>query len=312
MEFQINRNKEYIEKLKSTLEGKYDFFVENIEEGERGAEGETWFVRLSDSKKVFVKIGYMKRHIKRLKKSTIAMDYMESQGVKNINKAIKTMNNESFVEFNGGLMVVFDFIDGEIDFNIPYTRVIKNLLEIYKLGDNDVIQREDFNVDILIEELEKAIEISNKENDGLKEVLDKHKGQINEDINRFVSVHKQINENSNKYITHGDCCVNVMQAENGDFIIDWDEALMAPIERDCWFFMNFDSKITDINNLLKEGGVDYTISKELLLFYAYKSFVIYLTDDIYKYIELKDKEILSDIEDLFSGWVRLRIDSVKL
>ncbi|MBQ8299821.1 MAG: hypothetical protein IJX99_08240 [Clostridia bacterium] len=312
MEFKITRDEEYIVGLKSVLSEKYGLEIAGIEEGERGAEGETWLVNLANLEKVFVKIGYMKRHIERLKKSVECMDYMESKGVQNINKALKTTDAKSYIEFNDGVLVVFEYIDGEIDFNIPYTRVMENLLKVYKIGDNDIIQREDFNVALLVEELNKAIETANDKDDELKEVLEKHATEIKDDINKFVSLKDKIDENTNKYITHGDCCVNVMQASEGDFIIDWDEALMAPIERDCWFFMNFESKIDDINNILQENGIDYKLSDAMLLFYAYKSFVIYLTDDIYKYIELKDKDILSDIEDLFSGWVRLRIDAARI
>lgn len=51
---------------------------------------------------------------------------------------------------------------------------------------------------------------------------------------------------------------------------------------------------------------------DLLSYYAYKSFVIYLTDDINKYIELSDDTILKDIQDLFNGWVRQRMNAINI
>ena len=66
---------------------------------------------------------------------------------------------------------------------------------------------------------------------------------------------------------------------------------------------------------LKKIGIDYTLSNDMLAYYAYKSFIVYMTDSLYKYVELKNKEYIQDIEnDFFSdkGWVRLRINAIKM
>ena len=48
----------------------------------------------------------------------------------------------------------------------------------------------------------------------------------------------------------------------------------------------------------------------MLAYYAYKSIIIYLNNDIEKYLKLKNQESLNDIEDIFEGWVFKKINSL--
>ena len=49
-------------------------------------------------------------------------------------------------------------------------------------------------------------------------------------------------------------------------LIDWDDAMITPPERDCWFFMDYPEKIKDINKFFKKKKFDYELSKEMLLY----------------------------------------------
>ena len=312
MKYNVARNDKYILKLKTELEKKYGLNIQQIEAGSRGVDGETWVIFLSRSRKVFAKIAYMQGHKERLKNSTIAVNYMIQRGITNINKILLTKDEQSYMEFNDGILCLFDFIDGDIDFNIPYERVLENLIEVYKIGDNDVILRENFEIESIIEKLKQLIDIESRKNDELGQLLKKHKEQLNVDMSILKKAQKLINKDGKKYITHGDACVNIIKGSHQDYLIDWDDALVAPIERDCWFFMNSREKIININKILLKNNIDYELSNEMLVFYAYKSYIIYLNDDIEKYIQTGNKDVLNDIEDLFDGWVRERMESIKI
>lgn len=251
MKFRINRNDEYLQELKKILCENYNLKVKKIKEASRGVDGETWDIYLDNNQIVFVKIGYLKDHIQRIKKSVNAIQYMQEHGIDNINKIIRDNKGRNYVEFNNGVLVAFEYIEGQIDFDIPYTRVIENLIKIYKLGDNQIIQREDFEVEEIINNLNKAI-ISIKSSNAtkLKNMIDLYNLQIQQDVSNLLKLQKSINKKGKKFITHGDCCVNIMEGKEKDYIIDWDDAMMAPIERDCWFFMNVKNKIDDINQIL--------------------------------------------------------------
>ena len=195
-------------------------------------------------------MGYLKDHIQRLKRSVNAIQYMQENGVNNINKIIKNNKGRNYIEFNNEIVVLFEYIDGQVDFDIPYTRVMENLIKIYKLGDNQIIQREDFKVKEIIDNLNKAINSINNNETKLKNMLNLYNVQIQQDINNLLKLQRIVNKTGKKFITHGDCCVNIIEGKEKDCIIDWDDAMVAPIERDCWFFMNVKSKIDDINQML--------------------------------------------------------------
>lgn len=250
----------------------------------------------------------MAAHKERMKNSVIAIDYMESKNINNISKLIKTTDNKLYIDFNGGILVIYEFIKGEINYSISYKRVIENLIDILKLPINNEIDKETFNIEKIVEGLEKNINKSKEEME-LFNVLEKYKAQINLDIENFKKISTLISKDTKMFITHGDASVNIMETDNGEFLTDWDEVLIAPLERDCWVFMNYEEKIYDINNILKQNNINNTLSKEMLTFYAYKSYIIYLTDTIDKYLELKNPGLLSEFDEFFSGWVRERLDS---
>lgn len=250
MEFKLKRNDSYLRELKETLSSNYSLVINDIKEASRGVDGETWNVYIDNNQKVFVKIGYLKNHIQRMMKSAVAIQYMQEHEVNNINKIIKNNVGNYYTEFNNGIIILFEYIDGQIDFDIPYTRVMENLIKIYKLGDNQIIQREDFEVEKLINNLNEAINSITNNVVNLKKKINFYNLQIQTDINNLLILQRRINKMGNKFITHGDCCVNIIEGSKKDYIIDWDDAMVAPIERDCWFFMNVKSKIDDINKML--------------------------------------------------------------
>ena len=50
------------------------------------------------------------------------------------------------------------------------------------------------------------------------------------------------NDKSGFVITHGDAGGNLIKGKNGYYIVDWDEAKLAPPERDAWNMLNYEGK----------------------------------------------------------------------
>lgn len=305
MKFIVERNQEYLEKLKLILNKNYHFTVNEIKPASRGVDGETWII-FTTSEKVFVKIDYSNNNDKFLE-SLKVIELLNKKGLTFINEIIKTKRNKSYIKFNNRTLVVFKYIDGKINYNYPYLKLMKLLIEIYKLNITNKVPKEDFKIKQLIKSVNKNI-LKAKENLKLNELLNNYQENINEYISCLQKYYKKINKKALKVITHGDACVNVMVGEQIS-LIDWDGALIAPIERDCWFFMDYKHKIKNINNLLKNNGINYEISNDMLAYYAYKSALIYLNDDIEKYLSLENEDILSDIKDIFEGWVFKKISA---
>lgn len=238
----------------------------------------------------------------------IATEYFQNNNIHNVNKIIKDSSQNTYEEFNNGILILYEFINGKIDYSISYKKVINNLIEIYKLSPTDKLPLERFNEEKIINNFKNSINKA-QDNNQLQKILGYYELQNNTDVNNFKKISLLINKNVRMFITHGDASVNVMKTSNGEYLIDWDEVMVAPLERDCWVFMNFKNKIEDINDILKSNGIDYKISYELLTYYAYKNYLIYITNIIEKYINFNNNEDLQELKELLDGWVRQRINS---
>lgn len=308
MKFSVKRDKKYLDDLKGNIEANYLIKINKMEEGSRGVDGETWILH-TDNEKLFVKIDYSANNTHKFLKSLKAINFLNKNKIDYINELVLTKKNKTHITFNKKTLALFKFIHGEIDYQYPYLKIMELLLPIYKINPRgSKIKKEDFKINKLLKALDKNLEKS-KEDKRLDKVIKKYESNIEDYINNLKKYYKLINKKGLKVITHSDACVNVMV---GDTIklIDWDDAMITPPERDCWFFMDYPEKIKDINKFFKKKKFDYELSKEMLLYYGYKMALIYLNDDLDKYLELKDKDILNDIKDIFEGWVNKKIEGL--
>ena len=71
----------------------------------------------------------------------------------------------------------------------------------------------------------------------LKNLIKNFEGEIQHDWQRFLEISLQLKESSPPtVITHGDAPGNILVTSPEEiFIIDWDDIVLAPPERDLWF-----------------------------------------------------------------------------
>lgn len=309
MEFNVKRNNKYIEKLTKTIEENYNIIINNITTGSRGCEAETWIID-TDKKRYFAKIIFFDNQLRNFKKSLNIIKYFNNKGITNVNILVSTVDNEVYMEFNSGVLALYEFIEGEVDYNYPFNKIMKLLIPIYKLEANIDIDKEDFNVESLIKKLCRY-SILLDDNSLLKKCIDNYNDKISLYIDKLMYYDNIIDKNIPLFITHGDICQNIMISDPVR-IIDWDDVLLAPIERDCWFFADNNEKIIKINKILLDNGINYKLNKDLLCYYAYKNSLIYLYNNIRKYLQIEEKDILNDIKDIFEGWISFKINLLEV
>jgi len=89
--------------------------------------------------------------------------------------------------------------------------------------------------------------------------------------------------NEKYFITHGDMPGNLMIDEKDKiYIVDWDDILMAPIERDWWIYLDTKEHIKDIAYIFKMHGINWKFNRDYYNYYVYTRFF----DDLYGYVEL--------------------------
>ena len=84
------------------------------------------------------------------------------------------------------------------------------------------------------------------------------------------------------YITHGDAFGNVIKDKEDLYIIDWDDLLLAPLERDLWFF--FDNQ--EVIELYRKEFPNFHMDRDIILYYVYNRFF----DDLLGFFELLEQQ----------------------
>jgi len=301
-------DKEYINQLKEIIKIKYGIIVDKINPGNRGNEAETWVIDCSN-KKYFVKIIFHETQLDNYINGLKINNFLSSINKENINNIIKTLNDEIYINFNGGILALFNFIEGEVDYNYSYDKIIKLLIPIYKIDISEHLNDyllENYDIKSIIKKIDKCY-LKLDKNDKLKLLLDEYHDEYLSYNKKYAKYAKLIDKNSKKVITHGDICQNIM-VSNPIKIIDWDESLIAPIERDCWSFINNIDQFNTVNQILKENNIDYKLDKNMLCYYSIKNAFIYLLSGITKYIKNKNEDELYDFKEIFAGWVNKKIN----
>ena len=301
-------NNKYINDLKKIINEEYGIAIDEMSEASRGVDGETWIINSMDIK-YFVKIAYYSSHKQKFINSINTLNLINNYEINHVNHIIKTKTLKDYVLFNDRVLAIYNFVNGNIDYNYPYDKIIELLIPIYKISSIENLDYEKYDIFGLIDETKQNIEKA-KEYKELNEILNINNSLIVSYFDKIKEYYFKMDKNKKKFITHGDACVNCMVDNDNVVLIDFDDTLVAPIERDCWFFVDSKQKISYINNCLKEHDIDYELSYDLLAFYAYKSALIYLNDSATKYMETQKKDILSEIDEILNGWVRRKIQSI--
>jgi thiamine kinase-like enzyme len=84
-------------------------------------------------------------------------------------------------------------------------------------------------------------------------------------------------DTSNFYITHGDAGGNFLVNNGKYYIVDWDDAFLAPPERDAWVMGYCDWARRLFEQSLLRNGIDYSLRPERLAYYGYHMFFYWLT-----------------------------------
>ena len=145
MHNQTERTEAYEKNLKSFLCEEYGFRGIAITPAKRGFYGETWRLD-TPGKSYFVKLVYFADHQYIYTCSFGVMDFLRSKGIDFISAIVKTTEGALFTRFDGAVLGVFNWIDGEnIETDETKIREYQMLAKIYTVPSDGVhIRREDF------------------------------------------------------------------------------------------------------------------------------------------------------------------------
>jgi spectinomycin phosphotransferase len=242
-----NRNSN-VEQIAQFLEGHYALTIERIEPAPRGWVGETYYVAAGARGRVFVKV-YRKGLLPPNALAALpVLAELHRRGMSQITYPIASSTGALHEPLGDDVVVVLNYIDAaHTDFFVPR-----------QLGDlGDLIARlHDLTAQIETpvvaepfqpyygDELWRTFSRARGEpgSDDLRIGLQRFLAERSEELahhwESFAEVARRCREAQFELvITHGDAPWNVLKDDAGTIhLIDWDGLLLAPLERDTWFF----------------------------------------------------------------------------
>lgn len=294
------RDEAYKISLADFIRGEYGFKADSLTPASRGFYGETWRLD-SGEKSYFVKLVYFAEYQHKYERSFNVMDYLWGKGIDFISRAVKTLNNSLFTHFDGAVLGVFHWLEGEnIENNETKIPEYQMLGKIYSLPTGEIdIPREDFSgesADTFARQWK-----ATKDSDILA-LLEKNREKLEYRLGRLQHFSELCRGDTRGfYITHGDAGGNFFVGKDKNYLIDWDDVLLAPIERDAWVMGFREWARCLFQKILRQNGIEYTLRPERLAYYCYYMFFFWLT----WLVKCSDAE---DIENYFKGYDEERIE----
>jgi len=301
----ISRDEAFNRQLVCFIQASYSLHATAITPARRGYFGETWRVECREGL-VFAKLvhGY---HRLRYQKSFAVAEHLCAHGIDCVSRIVKTRNGSLSCEFEGGVLGLFDWIDGknqEDDRSKPHEYSM--LAKIYAVDTAGLdIPREDFSSGAAQLFFEKWARV---EDETILALLEDKRAEL-EHCARRLRCFAQIcaGDESGFVITHGDAGGNVLvhsvpARADKYHIIDWDIPLLAPPERDAWFWLHRPWAMRAFHSALRRNGIAYTLRPERLAYYCYHMYFFYLNEFLETYFEMGSL-VSAPLAEYLGGWM---------
>lgn len=343
----VTRTEGYKRRLLDFIRFEYGIKSRSIVPARRGFYGETWQLVEHNKKKAsgktkdaeaagslsdvvrsyFVKLDYSP-HRDIYERSFAVVDHLCNNGIDYISKVVRTTNGKLLARFDGAILGVFEWIDGEnVQTNDTKLLEYQLMAKIYTVpGEGLQIRREDFSskcVDSFY------MQWSKLKDEAVNALLEKNREKIEHRAGRlraFSDICRS--DTTDFYITHGDAGGNFIagvespdcddpghgsESASGEqhpimhYIVDWDEPALAPPERDAWVMCSHEWARDAFHEALSRNGIEYTLRPERLAYYCYHYFFFYLTSYLDALPQVAPDQLEAykkTIEEYIDSWVQ--------
>lgn len=296
--------------LTETLEPAYDLTDITLTPAPRGFVAETYTVDCMDQgrpARYFVKWTRMQpRYTQNLTEALPVLLALHQLGFDRISYPIQTRSGALSVQPpQGGTLVLYNYIDARWTFEYRFADYVDLLGRIHAVTPQiEVpIRREDFEptgLDALraeITQIEALPDGAPEVHRMLRSELLRYFGELEADFAEYEALSASLGQRSSEGwgITHGDGPGNVMVAEDNTlYLIDWDDLLLAPPERDTWFHVHNADGWALFLRYYHERFPAYELDQEVYRFYLLRRYV----EDIEGFLD----KILSPDSDDETRW----------
>jgi Ser/Thr protein kinase RdoA (MazF antagonist) len=306
------------ERFAGDLERHYGIQPNELVAAPRGFAAETYFVETANQS-YFLKIMNNPRRQNSFKHGLQVTDALIRHGIPYIPSLFKTGSGQLWFDNGQAVAALFTRIDAKHTYNYNREDVFRKLAHIYQvtkqIAEHEVFLKETFN-DQFIEayEQERSTFMNNhlatKEAAAIKGILEPYAEFLASCGERAASIVTACRAHRSPfYLTHSDYTNNVMVSDSGEhYLIDFDEALLGPIERDgflCMASQNEESRLW--LHIMQETFPDYEPIAEYILYYLFERFMIDLTTFMQESRHHPDEEhrrrLVGSTKEYLLGWL---------
>ena len=298
---------DYTNRLLDFIRHEYGIESTAIAHAKRGFYGETWKVDTLNHS-YFVKLDYSDAHKHIYERSFSVMEHLYNHGIDFISRIVKTMDGRLSSRYNGAVLGIFDWIDGE-NIETDETKIpeYQMLAKIYTVPINGLsIPCIDYSGKSADKFFKQWAALADKE---ICLLFEENRAKLEDRAARLKHFAGLCKGDATCYvITHGDAGGNLIVSGDRYFIVDWDEPILAPPERDAWNMLCYEGKEWAgciFHKALRENGISYILRPERLAYFCYYYFFFYLTEYLDNFTRL-DRKQKTDLEQYFNGWAENR------
>ena len=292
----VVRSEEYRNRLTDLIQQEYGMEAVDIAPAKRGFYGETWRLNTADAG-YFLKLVYPAAHQAVYERSFSIVQHLCGHGIDFISRIVKTKCGGLLARFDGAVLGVFDWIDGD-NIETDETKIweYQMLAKVYTVSSDGIsIPREDFSAkfaDIFFAQWNAL------EDQALSALLEKNRVKLAHRAERLRYFAARCRGDASGFvITHGDAGGNLLQNGGKYYIVDWDNPVLAPPERDAWVMCGRDWAREAFQSALHQNGINYTLHPERLAYYRYQFFFFYLTS----FLDVSAES--ETVAEYLDGWI---------
>jgi thiamine kinase-like enzyme len=292
----VIRSEKYKSRLAGFIQTVYGIETVNIAPAKRGFYGETWRLN-TEGDSYFLKLVYPAEHRAVYERSFPIIQHLCDNGIEFISRIVKTTAGRLCSRFDGAVLGVFEWIDGE-NIQNEKTKIAEYqmLARVYTVPVHSLsIPHEDFSGNSAVKFFKQWDALQDRQ---LLSLFEKNHAKIEHRAARLKTFSRLCGGDVSGFVlTHGDAGGNFIASSGKNYLVDWDNPLFAPPERDAWFCMGWEWAMTAFHSALKENGIDYTLRPERLAFYCYDFFFFYLN----AYLDASTQADI--VEEYIDGWI---------
>lgn len=309
------RDASYKRELLRTIEEIYGIAGRQLLPASSGYYGETWKLCTAEES-FFLKLDYLPYHQAIFERGLSVVAYLCSQGLDFVGEVVPTKEGKLSASFHGAVLGVFRWLEGEnVETDATKAPEYQLLCQVYQHTRPGLpLPSAEFSSQAALTFFEnwQALE-KDPVYPGAGEILallEENRSLLEQRRERLDAFARRCGkEPGDCYITHGDAGGNFFVGKGKDagknFLVDWDEAMYAPLERDAWVMGCYPWARELFNNTLRRNNIPYELRLDRLGFYSYHMFFFYLNEFLSC---LPFWNLYQRIEDYFeNGWILERL-----